>query len=114
LLFSGPLVSKFYGRTELTGIMALIAISFVTEGLTIQHTALLRRNLKFTGVAIADILSRLSFLITGIVMALLNFSLLVAGRRPYSPVPGTFEFYLLFLSLDSGKDAERNGCQKHD
>jgi O-antigen/teichoic acid export membrane protein len=95
LLFSGPLVSKFYGRTELTGIMALIAISFVTEGLTIQHTALLRRNLKFTGVAIADILSRLSFLITGIVMALLNFSYwsLVGGHIARSLVLLSFTFY---------------------
>jgi len=95
LLVSGPLVSKFYGRSELTGIMALIAISFVVEGFTIQHTALLRRNLKFTGVAIADILSRFSFLVTGIIMALLHFGYwsLVGGHIARSLVLLSFTLY---------------------
>lgn len=95
LAASGSLVSKFYDRAELTLIMAILAISFVVEGLTIQHTALLRRHLRFTAVAIADILSRFSFLVTAIVMALQGFSYwsLVGGHIIRSLVLLGFTFY---------------------
>jgi O-antigen/teichoic acid export membrane protein len=74
IMFAGsPLLSKFYNRSELTAIMAMLAISFVVEGLSIQHTALLRRHLRFTAVAIADIMSRFTFLVTSIIMALMGF-----------------------------------------
>ena len=91
----GPLVAKFYGRSELTAIMAVLAISFVVEGFTIQHTALLRRHLRFTAVAIADILSRFSFLITAIIMALLGYSYwsLVGGHIVRSMVLLGFTYY---------------------
>jgi len=95
LAASGPLVSKFYGRSELTPIMAVLAFTFVVEGLTIQHTALLRRHLRFTAVAIADILSRFSYLVTAIIMALSGFSYwsLVGGHIVRSLVLLGFTLY---------------------
>ena len=91
----GPLVARFYDRAELTGIMTILAISFVVEGLTIQHTALLRRHLRFSAVAIADIMSRFSFLVTAIIMALLGFSYwsLVGGHIVRSMVLLGFTIY---------------------
>ena len=91
----GPLVARFYDRAELTGIMTVLAISFVVEGLTIQHTALLRRHLRFSAVAIADIMSRFSFLVTAIIMALLGFSYwsLVGGHIVRSMVLLGFTIY---------------------
>jgi PST family polysaccharide transporter len=74
LLVGAPLVAKFYERPELTAITSVLAISFVIEGLSIQHTALLRRHLRFTAVAIADIASRASYLVTAIILALMGFS----------------------------------------
>jgi O-antigen/teichoic acid export membrane protein len=95
LAASGPLVSKFYGRSELTPIMAVLAFTFVVEGLTIQHTALLRRHLRFTAVAIADILSRFCYLVTAIIMALNGFSYwsLVGGHIIRSLVLLGFTLY---------------------
>ncbi len=91
----GPLVARFYDRTELTGIMTILAISFVVEGLTIQHTALLRRHLRFSAVAIADIMSRFSFLVTAIIMASLDFGYwsLVGGHIVRSMVLLGFTIY---------------------
>ncbi len=95
LAASGPLVAKFYGRSELSPIMAVLAFTFVVEGLTIQHTALLRRHLRFTAVAIADILSRFSYLVTAIILALSGFSYwsLVGGHIVRSLVLMFFIFY---------------------
>lgn len=95
LAAAGPLVSKFYGRSELTPIMAVLAVTFVIEGLTIQHTALLRRHLRFTAVAIADILSRFAYLATAIIMALTGFSYwsLVGGHFMRSTVLLAFTVY---------------------
>ncbi len=95
LAASGPLVSRFYDRSELTPIMFVLAFTFVVEGLTIQHTALLRRHLRFTAVAIADILSRFSYLVTAIIMALSGFSYwaLVGGHIMRSLVLLSFTLY---------------------
>ena len=95
MLISGPLLSKFYDRSELTAIVALLAIPFVIEGMIIQHTALLRRHLRFTSVAIAEIMSRLSFLITAIIMAVMGFSYwsLVGGHIVRATVLLLFIFY---------------------
>ena len=95
LAASGPLVARFYDRSELSPIMAVLAFTFVVEGLTIQHTALLRRHLRFTAVAIADILSRFSYLVTAIILALSGFSYwsLVGGHIVRSLVLMTFIFY---------------------
>jgi len=95
LAASGPLVAKFYGRSELTLIMVVLAFTFVVEGLTIQHTALLRRHLRFTAVAIADILSRFGYLATAITMALSGFSYwsLVGGHIVRSMVLLGFTLY---------------------
>lgn len=92
LAASGSLVSRFYERSELTAIMAVLAITFVVEGLTIQHTALLRRHLRFTSVAIADITSRGAFLVTAIILALNGFSY-------WSLVGGHIVRTLVLLSL---------------
>lgn len=95
LALSGPLVSRFYDRRELTAIMVVLAATFVIEGLTIQHTALLRRHLRFTAVAIADILSRFSYLVVAIVMALNGFRYwsLVGGHAARTLVLLGFIFY---------------------
>jgi PST family polysaccharide transporter len=95
LAITGPLVSRFYDREELTAIMAVLAITFVIEGLTIQHTALLRRHLRFTAVAIADIMSRFSYLVVAITMAVQGFSYwsLVGGHIARSLVLLGFIFY---------------------
>ena len=51
LLASAPLVAMFYGRPELTAVTAVLCASFIMGGLGIQHTALLRRHMRFGALA---------------------------------------------------------------
>ena len=74
LVVSSPLVAQFYERSELTAVMSALSISFVLEGFTIQHNALLRRHFKFTTLAVIDIVSRLIHLVVAITMAVMGYS----------------------------------------
>ena len=60
-----PAVAWFYGESRLTLITIGFAAGFLFGGLTVQHEALLRRQMRFTALAILEIGS----LIVGIVVA---------------------------------------------
>ena len=64
-----PAVAWFYGEPRLTWITICIAVTFVFGGLAAQHTALLRRQMRFTGLAIVQILSLAAGLIVGVCLA---------------------------------------------
>nr|WP_269205199.1 lipopolysaccharide biosynthesis protein [Motilibacter aurantiacus] len=49
-----PLVAAFYGRDELTGLTAVLALGFVAGGLSVQHAALLQRRLRFGALAVCE------------------------------------------------------------
>lgn len=51
LLLAAPAIAGFYGEPELTAITRWLALGFVVSGLTIQHWALLRRQMRFTAIA---------------------------------------------------------------
>src|SRR6185503_11962165 len=46
LFLTAPLISGFYGEPELEGIARWLAVGFVASGLTVQHWALLRRQMR--------------------------------------------------------------------
>jgi O-antigen/teichoic acid export membrane protein len=52
---SAPLVAHFYGHPELEGVTLALACGFVTAGLSVQHSALLRRQLRFGATAVIDV-----------------------------------------------------------
>ena len=66
-------VSFFYSDTRLIPITLAIALSFPLSGMTIQHQALLRRQMKFTHMAAIQIGSSILSLILAVVMALQGF-----------------------------------------
>jgi O-antigen/teichoic acid export membrane protein len=68
-----PLIARFYGEPRLTAITLVVAVSFLFSGLTIQHQALLRRQMRFGTVAIIDVASLAVSVITGILMAIYGF-----------------------------------------
>lgn len=82
VLICSPLVSKFYGRPELTAVTAALSISFIISGLTIQHQALLRRHMKFGILAGITISTQIVNLAVTITLALL-------GWRYWALVGGT-------------------------
>jgi len=61
LFLAAPLIAEFYGQPELEEIARWLALGFVASGLTVQHWALLRRQMRFTAIAgmetAADLLS---------------------------------------------------------
>lgn len=64
-----PVIAWFYGEPRLTLITLVSAIGFIFGGLTVQHQALLNRQMRFTALAIIDIISMLIGITTAIVLA---------------------------------------------
>jgi PST family polysaccharide transporter len=64
-MLSAPLVAKFYHEPRLFWVTTVVATSFLFNGLGIQHSAILQRQMRFTTLAIIDVFS----LIVGTVIA---------------------------------------------
>lgn len=64
-----PAVAWFYHEPRLTRIALALAGAFIIGGLTIQHQALLRRQMHFGALALIEIISMLVGAVTGIVSA---------------------------------------------
>jgi len=82
ILVASPLVAWFYGRPELTPVTAVLSLSFIITGLTIQHSALLRRHMRFGTLAVIHIVSYLINLTVVVLLAL-------AGWRYWALVVGS-------------------------
>lgn len=64
-----PAIAWFYGEPRLVWITLVLAGTFIFGGLTVQHQALLRRQMRFRVLATIDIVSMLAGIATAIVMA---------------------------------------------
>lgn len=64
-----PLIAWFYGEPRLTWITLGLAGAFIFSGLTIQHQALLRRNMRFGTLALIGIIGQLAGIVTAIIAA---------------------------------------------
>jgi len=65
-----PVIARFYHEPRLTHITLVLSISFFLGGLSIQHQALLRRQMRFGVLALIQVLSMVVAIATGIVFAL--------------------------------------------
>jgi O-antigen/teichoic acid export membrane protein len=75
LLAAGsPIVAWFYREPRLVPINLVLSITFLLSGLTIQHTALLNRQMRFKAVALIQVGSLLIGAAVAIGMALLGYS----------------------------------------
>jgi len=114
-----PAIAWFYGEPRLVWITLALSLAFLFTGLTIQHQALLRRQMRFTAVAAIDVLSMFAGVAVGVTMALSGaayWSLvgmqlgtavtnalavwLVCGWRPGLPVRGAGVRSMLHFGLD--------------
>lgn len=68
-----PAIVWFYGEPRLFTITLALAATFIFGGLTVQHQALLRRQMKFTALATIEILSTATGIATAIFMAWKGF-----------------------------------------
>ena len=64
-----PAIAHFYHEPRLRGITLGLAINFIFGGLTIQHQALLRRQMQFTSLAKIEVISIAIGIITAIIAA---------------------------------------------
>ncbi len=64
-----PAVAWFYGEPRLTLITIGFAAGFLFGGLTVQHEALLRRQMRFAAVAVLEIVSLLVGLVVAVLLA---------------------------------------------
>ena len=53
----GPLLARFYREPRLTGITLLMSVSFLINGLRVQHDALLKRQMRYKSLALRDVVS---------------------------------------------------------
>jgi O-antigen/teichoic acid export membrane protein len=69
LVAVSSLVAFFYQEPRLTAITMVIAIGFIFTGVSIQHMALLQRNMEFYKIAAINITSTIFVDITAVVLA---------------------------------------------
>ena len=68
-----PFLGVFYHEPRLVWVTVVLAGTFLCSGLTVQHQALLRRNMKFKQLAVIDVVSIGAGLASAIVMAVLGY-----------------------------------------
>ena len=64
-----PVVAWFYGEPRLVLITIAIAVGFIFTGLAVQHEALLKRQMRFFGLAASELGSMFAGTITAIALA---------------------------------------------
>ena len=69
---AAPLVAWFYGEEELIAVTIAISIIFLFGGLSAQHIALLRRQMRFTALAVIEIGAMLIGIVLGVTVAVLG------------------------------------------
>ena len=67
------LFAKLYGEPRLTSIIAVLASSFIFVGLGSQHRALLKRQMRFTRLAVIELLAILPGMVVALMLAWLGF-----------------------------------------
>jgi PST family polysaccharide transporter len=68
-----PLLAWFYKDPRLVGITLVVSVSFLIGGLRGQHNALLKRQMRFTSVAVRDITASLLAVPVAILLAFRGF-----------------------------------------
>lgn len=64
-----PLISWLYRTPELVGLTMALSVTFLLDGLTIQHVAILNRQMRFKDLAKIEIGSMIFGQVAGIIMA---------------------------------------------
>lgn len=73
LALSAPIVAWFYREPRLIAVTVTLSFSFVLTSATVQHLALLKRQMRFTAIAFIQVTSLAIGVITGIAMAWFQF-----------------------------------------
>ena len=88
-----PVFAWFYGEPRLKKIAFVVSFTFLIGGLRVQHTALLKRQMRFVSLAIRDVASWLLGVPVAIIMAWRG-----AGYWAIVALPMTINFVQMALS----------------
>ena len=69
-----PLTAKFYRDPRVTAIMLVLSVTFLLTGSTVQHQALLTRQMRFRAVALIDVTSTATGFTVACCLAWFGFS----------------------------------------
>lgn len=69
---SAPLVAWFYHNARLIPITLFLSLTFLISGSTVQHQALLKRQMRFKTLAMIDVSSMTVGVLVGVIMALIG------------------------------------------
>ena len=69
LFLAAPAIAGFYGETALQPVTQWLAAGFAVSGLTVQHWALLRRQMRFGAIALLETGAELAALCIAVAMA---------------------------------------------
>lgn len=72
IILISPIVSWFYGDSRLLNITITLSFTFMIRGLSVQHRALLTRNMRFLAIGIIDIIAMALGVIAAIISAVLG------------------------------------------
>jgi O-antigen/teichoic acid export membrane protein len=68
----GPLIAWFYGEPSLKGITWALSVTFFLSGVPAQHLALLRRRMRFTSLALVEVIGLAAGVVAAVIAALLG------------------------------------------
>lgn len=69
LMLAAPAIAAFYGQPSLVAVTRWLSLGFLVSGLTVQHWALLRRQMRFTAAVAVDTSGDLGSFAVAIVLA---------------------------------------------
>ena len=69
---AAPVIARFYHDSKLVKIALCTSITFLISGSTIQHQALLKRQMRFKALAVIEVGSMTVGVLVGVVMAILG------------------------------------------
>lgn len=75
LAASAPLLARFYGAPELTTVTPVVALTLVLTGAAAQHLALLRRQMRFTALAVTQSGAEIIAMCAAVLAAIAGFGI---------------------------------------
>ncbi|HEX2957909.1 MAG TPA: lipopolysaccharide biosynthesis protein [Chitinispirillaceae bacterium] len=82
LIALSPFVAKIYKDQRLAGVINLSSLSFIFSGLYTQHQALLKRSMRFSALAVNEIIGMSVSVIVAVLLALAGTGYWVLVLRP--------------------------------
>ena len=106
-----PLIGWFYGEPRLNAMTIALAASFLITGLAVQHRALLKRRMRFTALAVTDLVSVLIGIIAGVAAALGGLSYWALVIRQLAMTAGLAAVLWLACGWRPGRPARAAGVR---